>query len=103
MRMIQAVDPQPELCAERLRMLGDPTRLKILQLLQDRSHTPGEMCKMLNLPANLLSHHLKVLREAGFVEARRDGRVLRYRLVHPMAETDGRLAIDLGCCRLDFS
>ncbi len=102
-RMTQAVDPQPELCAERLRTVGEPTRLKILQILQDRPRTPAEMRKMLALPANLLSHHLKVLRKAGFVEARRDGRSLRYRLVHPLREADGRLAIDLGCCRLDFS
>ncbi len=103
MRMIQAIDPQPELCAERLRTLGEPTRLKILQLLQDRPRTPTEMRKKLNLPANLLSHHLKILRQAGFVEAHRAGRSLRYRLIHPLQQTDGRFALDLGCCRLDFS
>ena len=99
---IRAVDPQSELCAARLRTLGEPTRLQILQLLQDRPRTPAEMRAALDLPASLLSHHLKVLREAGFVDAQRDGRLLRYRLVHPLQEADGRLAIDLGCCRLDF-
>ncbi|RMF72887.1 MAG: ArsR family transcriptional regulator [Alphaproteobacteria bacterium] len=102
--MRQAGDPQPELCAERLRTVGEPTRLRILQLLQERQRTPAELRHALDLPANLLSHHLKVLRKAGFVTVRREGRLLHYHLVHPLAESeDGRMTIDLGCCRLDFS
>lgn len=89
-------------CAARLRAVSDPTRLKILRLLQERSRTPGELARELALAPNLLSHHLKVLRDGGLVAAGREGRVIRYRLARPLGEAaDG--AIDLGCCRLEFS
>ncbi len=89
-------------CATRLRAVSDPTRLKILRLLQEGGRTPGELARALALAPNLLSHHLRVLRESGFVAAGREGRVIRYRLARPSVGEEGG-AIDLGCCRLDFS
>ncbi len=55
-----------------LYALGDPVRLKILQSL---GHG-GEMtcgCFNVNLQKSALSHHFKVLREAGLILVRRDG------------------------------
>lgn len=50
----------------------------------------------------LLSHHLRVLREAGLVEADRDGKAVLYRLAEGVRAARGR-GLDLHCCVLDFS
>jgi len=66
--------------AKRLKVLADPNRLKILYLLSE-----GEMCVChiegaLNLPQNLVSHHLKVLRDEGFIGACKCGKWRYYSL-----------------------
>ncbi len=66
--------------AQRFKALGDPTRLRILELLGDRASCVCELQTALDIPANLLSHHLKVLREAGFIRASKRGRWVDYRL-----------------------
>ncbi len=58
--------------AERLKLLGDPTRLTIFNLLMEGVQCNCELGDKLGLPMNLISHHLKVLREAGLVDAERD-------------------------------
>jgi len=55
-----------------LKMLGDPTRLAIFDLLMQGVQCNCELGDELKLPMNLISHHLKVLRDAGLVEAERD-------------------------------
>ena len=66
-----------------LRALGDPSRMAILALLKRRTHCNCELSGRLGLPANLVSHHLKVLREAGLVVTARhptDARWVLYSL-----------------------
>lgn len=55
-----------------LRALADPNRLRILDMLMQGDSCNCELNENLGLPANLLSHHLRVLREAGLVNSRRD-------------------------------
>ena len=60
--------------------LGDPIRLQVLDAL-----TQGELCvcdlqEIVEIAPNLLSYHLRILREAGLVEATRRGRWVDYRL-----------------------
>lgn len=65
------------------RALGDPRRLAIFRLLQQGTYCNCEMVEELSLSPNLISHHLKVLREAGLVEAQRhptDARWILYSL-----------------------
>ncbi len=66
--------PKRELAklADMLRILGDPTRLAIFNLLMEGVQCNCELGDKLGLPMNLISHHLKVLREAGLVDAERD-------------------------------
>lgn len=55
---------------ERARIhaaLGDPARLAIVDTLLAGDAAPGELASVLELPTNLLAHHLKVLQEAGLV------------------------------------
>ena len=65
---------------QRFKALGDSTRMRILTSLRDCEHCACELQVALGVPGNLLSHHLKVLREAGLVTATRRGRWIDYRL-----------------------
>lgn len=60
--------------ADRARIhaaLGDPARLTIVDTLMAGDAAPGELAAVLDLPTNLLAHHLKVLQDAGLVERTR--------------------------------
>jgi len=61
-----------EKVAAILKALSDQNRLKILDVLMEGVSCNGELNDRLGLPPNLLSHHLRVLREAGLVTSRRD-------------------------------
>ncbi len=58
--------------AERLKVLAEPKRLLILHLLMEGVQCNCELGEALNMPPNLISHHLRALREAGLVNAERD-------------------------------
>ncbi len=55
-----------------MKALSDPTRLVILDLLMEGVQCNCYLGDRLGLPMNLISHHLKVLREAGLVRTERD-------------------------------
>jgi len=55
-----------------LRALADPNRLRIFELLMQGDSCNCELNEKLGMPPNLLSHHLRVLREAGLISSRRD-------------------------------
>jgi ArsR family transcriptional regulator len=58
--------------ADRLKVLADPTRLAILDLLMEGVQCNCYLGDRLGLTMNLISHHLKVLREAGWVSVEHD-------------------------------
>ena len=58
--------------------LAEPVRLAILDRLRVRERSVGELTEALRAGQSLISFHLKVLRDAGLVFARRDGRVVWY-------------------------
>ncbi len=58
--------------ADHLKLLADPTRLAILDLLMEGVQCNCYLGDRLGLPMNLISHHLKILREAGLINAERD-------------------------------
>jgi ArsR family transcriptional regulator len=55
-----------------LKALADPNRLRIFDLLMQNDSCNCELNEKLGLAPNLLSHHLRVLREAGLIHDRRD-------------------------------
>lgn len=66
-----------------LKALADPVRLRLVSLIA--SHEGGEACVceltgVFDLTAPTISHHLKVLREAGLLDAERRGTWIYYRL-----------------------
>ena len=69
------------------KAMGDPVRLRLLSLIA--SHAGGEACvcdltDVFDLTGPTISHHLKVLREAGLISGERRGTWVYYR-VHPDA------------------
>jgi DNA-binding transcriptional ArsR family regulator len=76
-----------------LQALGEPNRQAILDLLRDGERTVGDLVGHLDLSQPAVSKHLRVLREAGVVEARPDGQRRLYRIrPEPLAELDRWLA-----------
>lgn len=77
--------PTPtDLLAKYFRGLGDPTRLRILQLLEEVGElSAGELVARLDLPQATVSTHLGCLRWCGFVTTRRQQRSVIYRLADP--------------------
>jgi ArsR family transcriptional regulator len=58
--------------AARLKVLAEPKRLLILHLLIEGVHCNCELGDALQLAPNLISHHLRILREAGLVDVEHD-------------------------------
>jgi DNA-binding transcriptional ArsR family regulator len=76
-----------------LQVLGEPNRQAILDLLRDGERPVGELVDRLRLSQPAVSKHLRVLKEAGLVEARRDAQRRLYRIrPEPLAELDDWLA-----------
>ncbi len=60
--------------------LSDETRLELLNRLKDGEHCVCELTDAMNAAQSRLSFHLKVLKDAGLVEDRREGRWMYYSL-----------------------
>jgi len=90
--------------AAAFRALGDPTRLRILAVLADATRCVCEIQEVVDVPGNLLSHHLKVLREAGLIEGERRGRWIDYHLVAgALEQLRGALPPDAAELGLDLT
>lgn len=66
--------------ADALAALADPVRLAIVGVLADGERCVCDLLERVPVAANLLSYHLRVLRDAGLVAATRRGRWVDYRL-----------------------
>jgi ArsR family transcriptional regulator len=90
-------------CATKLAVLADPTRLAVIGVLLGGSRNVKEINRHVRVAQNLLSHHLRVLREAEIVTACRDGKAVKYALAAGVDVGSTHDAINLGCCRLEFT
>jgi DNA-binding transcriptional ArsR family regulator len=78
---------------EALQVLAEPRRVAILELLREGERPVGELVDALGTSQPAVSKHLRVLKDAGFVEARRDAQRRLYRIrPEPLAELDDWLA-----------
>lgn len=94
---------QADYCAERLKALSDPHRLRIVDTLRHGEMSVSDIAALLECEIVTVSHHLKIMKHASLVEVRREGRFMYYRLHQDLMSTTGRGAnfLDLGCCRLE--
>ena len=102
---------EADLVAKYFRGLGEPTRLRILELLRDEGElSVGELVQRLGVPQPKVSNHLACLRWCGFIEARREHRVVFNRIadtrVLKMLELARALLEDneehvAACCQID--
>jgi DNA-binding transcriptional ArsR family regulator len=108
---LPAAPAKTDLIAKYFRGLGDPTRLRILQLLRDEGElSVGELVERLGIGQTKVSNHLACLRWCGFLAARREHRTVYNRIADERVSAIVDLAAGLledneehvvACCRID--
>jgi DNA-binding transcriptional ArsR family regulator len=94
----------PDECATQLRVLCEPERLRILELLLLGPHPVSAIADCLDVSVALASHHLSVLKREGYVQATKSGRQVIYEVVKEKVVQTGKQKprVKLGCCELRF-
>lgn len=67
-----------EIIAQRLRVIGDPTRIRLLDALREQERSVGELAELLGTSQQNASKHLGVLLQAGILSRRKEGTTARY-------------------------
>jgi DNA-binding transcriptional ArsR family regulator len=97
---------ESDYCAEMLKALGDPIRLRIIDALRAGPKNVGDLAEMLKTEIATVSHHLGILHTAGLLDREKQGRHKVYRLREGILATStsrsGKQHLDLGCCRLEI-
>jgi DNA-binding transcriptional ArsR family regulator len=75
--------------ADRAKALADPTRLMLAHALSEAPLCVCDLAWVAERSQNLVSHHVQILRRAGLVEGRRDGKMVMYELT-----ADGQALLD---------
>ena len=83
-RTLVAIDLETK--AEVLKAVADPHRLRILEILSPEIRCNCHLQDQMDIAPNLLSYHLKVLREAGLIEGTRRGRWIDYEIAPGAAD-----------------
>jgi DNA-binding transcriptional ArsR family regulator len=89
-------------CAAKLAILADSTRLAVVGVLLGGPRNVTEINREIRTAQNLLSHHLRILRDAGIVISCREGKAVRYSLAPGVEVGSSHRALNLGCCSLTF-
>src|SRR5580700_11353040 len=79
---LKGMKPNPSLDG-LFRALGDPTRLRLLNLIADQEICVCYFTQVIGAPQPKISRHLAYLRRAGIVAARREGKWMHYSLLSP--------------------
>lgn len=69
--------------ADVFRLLGDPSRLRILKALSTTELCVCDLAALLGATSSAVSHQLRLLRAKGFVQYRRQGKIAYYALADP--------------------
>jgi len=94
-------------CAEQLKAVADPDRLRIVDCLLDGERNVSDIAARLGIDLVNVSHHLKILRRAKIVCKARRGRFVIYSLhpdvfIAPTGPGDSP-QIEFGCCRINLA
>jgi ArsR family transcriptional regulator, arsenate/arsenite/antimonite-responsive transcriptional repressor len=96
MTQFKACTVNIEELAGQLKVIAEPRRLHILQTLMDGYQCNCELGDVLKMPPNLISHHLRVLREAGLVLMERDQQDARWVYYSINVEAMEKLSAQFG-------
>ena len=80
---------------EVFRAISDPTRRRVLKLLQRGSKTAGELSESFDITKGSLSHHFNVLKAADLVRSERRGQTIVYSLNTTVFEDVASLLMEL--------
>ena len=69
-----------QMAAELFQLISDPTRLKILWFLCHHETCVNNIAATVEMSSPAVSHHLRLLKQAGLISARRDGKEMYYKL-----------------------
>jgi DNA-binding transcriptional ArsR family regulator len=107
-----SLDQRLEVTARFFHGLSDLTRLHIVELLLDGEKNVSELVAILGQPQSRVSNHLACLRWCGYVDSRREGKFIYYRVADPRVRqllalargviADNAAAI-LSCTRIEAS
>lgn len=87
-------------CIGALKAMGEENRIRILRLLLAEESSVNAISEKLGLSPYNVSKHLGILRAAGLVASRKDGRERVYSVAPEVGVqlSSGRKVMDLGCC-----
>lgn len=92
----------PEALSRYFRVLGDPTRLRILEALLERERTVSELVALVGAPQSRVSNHLACLKWCRVAESERRGRNVVYRVTDPRVKGLLRSAEELAAEDCDY-
>jgi DNA-binding transcriptional ArsR family regulator len=106
-RHVSATHCPPEALARYFRVLGDPTRLRIVEALLAEARTVSELVTLTGAPQSRVSNHLACLKWCRVATSERSGREVRYhitdRRIERVVASAGELALEhcehLATCR----
>ncbi len=81
---VQLTEDTADLVAERFSALGEPMRLRLLNALRPGARSVGDLVTLIGTSQANVSKHLQVLYKQGFVDRRKDGTTIFYRIADPM-------------------
>jgi ArsR family transcriptional regulator, zinc-responsive transcriptional repressor len=70
--------------ADVLRIVAHPLRLRLIEMLLQRTYTVGELAGDCGVPAAIVSGHLRLMQQHAILIGTRDGRQVYYRVVEPI-------------------
>lgn len=76
---------------DQLAALADPTRSRLLLVLDQHELAVSELCAVLQLPQSTVSRHLRILADDAWVVSRAEGTSRQYRIAAPLPESASRL------------
>lgn len=96
----------PKECARMFKALAEETRIEILKCLFREERSVSDIAKELNKEHSKVSHHLGILRNAGLVVDKKEGKFVVYQ-IHPviyrrLKRNEYKNALDLKCCSIEF-
>jgi DNA-binding transcriptional ArsR family regulator len=96
--------PDAGSCTPFLKALADKTRWRMVQELLSSPLTVSELAERLEVSQYNISKHLRVLRQAGIVEADKRGKHVHCRIVPAFQHrgANNKNQLDLGCCVFRF-